>query len=63
MPPVDGRPVRAITTHHLAPKWVHGKRRVAELVRWLPAAKLVERVCAALDGDHGPQLTISQDAA
>jgi transposase len=44
-------------------KWAHGKRRVAEPARLLPAAELAERVCAAFGCAHEPHLTLSQDAA
>jgi transposase len=47
----------------IEPKWVHGKRRVVEPARLLPAAELIERVCAAFGCAHEPHLTISDNAA
>jgi hypothetical protein len=36
----------------MEPKWVHGKRRVAEPAHLLAANELIDRVCAAFDGDR-----------
>jgi transposase len=47
----------------IEPKWVHGKRRVVEPARLLPATELIERVCAAFGCPHEPHLTISDNAA
>jgi hypothetical protein len=47
----------------IEPKWGHGQRRVAEPARRLPARELIERVCAAFDCEHAPQLAMAQDAA
>jgi hypothetical protein len=48
---------------HNEPKWVHGKRRVAEPARLLPAAELADRVCAALGCPHEAHLSLSDDVA
>jgi transposase len=56
-------PTKAPWLNPIEPKWVHGKRRVAEPARLLPAAELIARVCAAFGCDHEPHLAISQDAA
>ncbi len=44
----------------IEPKWVHGKRRVAEPARILPAGELADRVCAALGCAHEPHLVDSE---
>jgi len=47
----------------IEPKWVHGKRRVAEPSRLLPASELEERVCAVFDRPPDDHLTIPKIAA
>jgi transposase len=47
----------------IEPKWVHGKRRVAEPARLLTVAELEERVYAALGADHAAHLTMPEQAA
>jgi transposase len=47
----------------IEPKWVHGKRRVAEPARLLRAEELEERVYAALGADHAAHLTMPERAA
>jgi transposase len=68
----SGRGVRILTCYlplkspwlnPIEAKWVHGKRRVVEPARLLPAADLVERVCAAFGCAHEPHLTISDNVA
>jgi transposase len=49
-------PVKSPWLNPIEPKWLHGKRRVAEPDRLLTAAELVERVCAAYDCPHHPHL-------
>ena len=56
-------PIKAPWLNPIEPKWVHGKRNVAEPARLLPAAELIARVCATFGCDHEPHLAISQDAA
>jgi transposase len=47
----------------IEPKWVHGKRAVAERDRLLSAQELADRVCAYYSCDHEPHLVQSQKAA
>jgi hypothetical protein len=47
----------------IEPKWLHGKRRVAEPARLLAADELAERVCAAFGCAHEPHLTMPDNAA
>jgi hypothetical protein len=47
----------------IAPKWVHGKRRVAEPARLLTARELEERVCAAFACPLSDHLAIPQEVA
>jgi hypothetical protein len=42
-------PIKSPWLNPIEPKWVHGKRRVVEPARLLPAAELRARVCAAFD--------------
>jgi hypothetical protein len=49
-------PVKSPWLNPIEPKWLHGKKRVAEPARLLPAAELAERVCAAYDCPHYPHL-------
>jgi transposase len=56
-------PIKSPWLNAIEPKWVHGKRRVVEPARLLPATELIERVCAAFDCPHHAHLAISQHAA
>jgi transposase len=47
----------------IEPKWVHGKRRVAEPARLLTARELEQRVCAAFTCRQEDHLTIPENAA
>ena len=47
----------------IEPKWVHGKRRVAEPARLLTAAELEERVCAAFAAPCLDHLAIPKEVA
>jgi hypothetical protein len=49
-------PVKSPWLNSIEPKWLHGKKRVAEPDRLLSAAELVARVCAAYDCPHHPHL-------
>jgi len=49
-------PVKSPWLNPIEPKWLHGKKQVAEPDRLLAAAELVERVCAAYDCPHHPHL-------
>ena len=56
-------PIKAPWLNPIEPKWTHGKRRVAEPARLLPASELIARICAAFGCEHEPHLAIPQDAA
>jgi hypothetical protein len=56
-------PIKAPWLNPIEPKWAHGKRRVVDPERLLPAHELIERVCTAFDCAHEPHLTIADDAA
>ncbi len=47
----------------IEPKWVHGKRRVADADGVLDAHELAERVCAAFGCPHHEHLSLAEDAA
>jgi hypothetical protein len=47
----------------IEPKWVHGKRRVADPARLLTAHELEDRVCAAFDCPLCDHLAIPQEVA
>jgi transposase len=44
-------------------QWAHGKRRIVEPARLLPARELIERVCDAFGCPHEPHLAIPAHAA
>jgi transposase len=46
----------------IEPKWLHGKRKVAEPDRLLSAAELADRVCAVYDCPHEPHLVTPKKA-
>ncbi len=56
-------PIKSPWLNPIEPKWVHGKRRVAEPTRLLSADELIDRVYAAFDCDHHPALVIPAKAA
>ena len=56
-------PIKAPWLNPIEPKWVHGKRRVVEADRLLPARELAERVCAAFDCPYEPHLTLPEKVA
>jgi transposase len=56
-------PIKSPWLNAIEPKWVHGKRRVVEPARLLPAAELIERVCAAFDCPHHAHLALAEHAA
>jgi hypothetical protein len=49
-------PVKSPWLNPIEPKWLHGKRRVAEPGRLLAASEVVDRVCAAYACPHHPHL-------
>ena len=53
-------PTKSPWLNPIEPKWTHGKRRVAEPARLLPAAELEARVYAALGARHADHLTLPQ---
>ena len=56
-------PIKSPWLNPIEAKWAHGKRRVVEPARLLPARELIERVCAAFGCAHEPHLTVPQHAA
>jgi DDE superfamily endonuclease len=56
-------PVKSPWLNAIEPKWMHGKRRVVEPARLLPAAELIERVCSAFDCPHHAHLALSAHVA
>jgi transposase len=56
-------PTKSPWLNPIEPKWVHGKRRVAEPARLLPVPELIERVCAAFACPHEPHLTMPEKVA
>ncbi len=53
-------PIKSPWLNPIEPKWVHGKRRVAEPARLLGARELEERVCAAFACPLSAHLAIPQ---
>jgi hypothetical protein len=49
-------PVKSPWLNPIEPKWLQGKKRVAEPDRLLTAAELADRVCATYDCPHHPHL-------
>src|SRR5579875_1775698 len=49
-------PVKSPWLNPIEPKWLHGKKRVAEPDRLLPADELADRVCATYHCPHYPHL-------
>ena len=49
-------PVKSPWLNPIEPKWLHGKRRVAEPARLLAAGELEDRVCATYGCPHYPHL-------
>ncbi len=47
----------------IEPKWMHGKRRVAETDGVLSAHELAERVCSAFDCPHHEHLSLPEKVA
>jgi hypothetical protein len=56
-------PIKSPWLNPIEPKWAHGKRRVVEPARLLPADELIDRVCAAFGCAHEPHLAIHQNVA
>jgi len=51
-------PIKSPWLNPIEPMWMHGKQRVVEPARVLPAQELVERVCQAFECVHEEPLTI-----
>lgn len=56
-------PVKSPWLNPIEPRWVHGKRRVAEPARLLSADELERRVCQAFHVPRYEHLTITNNAA
>ncbi len=56
-------PVKSPWLNPIEPKWMHGKRRVAEPSRTLSARELADRVCATFDCAHEDHLAIPENVA
>jgi transposase len=56
-------PTKSPWLNPIEPKWVHGKRRVAEPARLLTARELEERVCAAFACPACDHLVIPKEVA
>jgi DDE superfamily endonuclease len=56
-------PVKSPWLNPIEPKWVHGKRKVVEPDRLLPAHELAARVCAVFDCPYEPHLAIPKVVA
>jgi hypothetical protein len=53
-------PVKSPWLNPIEPKWVHGKRQVAEPEGTLSSQELADRVCAVFDCDHEEHLSIPE---
>jgi len=51
-------PIKSPWLNPIEPKWLHGKRKVAEPDRLLSAAEIVDRVCAYYGCIHEPHLAV-----
>jgi transposase len=51
-------PIKSPWLNPIEPKWVHGKRKVVQPDRLLPARELAERICAVFDCPYEPHLAI-----
>ena len=56
-------PTKSPWLNAIEPKWVHGKRKVAEPERLLDAYELADRVCGVFGCAHEPHLSIPQEVA
>lgn len=56
-------PTRSPWLNPLEPHWVHGKRKVVEPDRLLPARELADRVCDHFRCAHEPHLSIPEKLA
>ena len=56
-------PIKSPWLNPIEPKWVHGKRKVAEPDGLLSARELAERVCQAFGCAYQEHLTVLKDVA
>jgi transposase len=56
-------PIKSPWLNPIEPKWIHGKRKVAESGRLLTAQELRDRVCAHFGCQHEEHLTIPKKVA
>ena len=56
-------PVKSPWLNPIEPKWVHGKRRIAEADRTLSAQEMMQRVCATFDCPLVDHLSIPEQVA
>ncbi len=56
-------PIKSPWLNPIEPKWVHGKRKVAEPDGLLSARELAERVCEAFGCPYQEHLTVLNDVA
>jgi len=54
-------PIKSPWLNPIEPKWVHGKKRIAEPDRTLSAQEVAERVCTALNCHYEPHLSIPEN--
>lgn len=53
-------PTKSPWLNPIEPKWVHGKRRVAEPNRTLSAQELADRICAVFQCNHEEHLAVPE---
>ena len=56
-------PIKSPWLNAMEPKWIHGKRKVAEPDGLLTAYELARRVCAAFDCPHYEHLSLAENVA
>jgi hypothetical protein len=56
-------PIKSPWLNNIEPHWVHGKRKVVEPDRLLPAQELADRICAYFGCAHDEHLTIPVEVA
>ncbi|TAK35977.1 MAG: hypothetical protein EPO21_04355 [Chloroflexota bacterium] len=56
-------PTKSPWLNPIEPHWVHGKRKVVEPDRLLPAQELADRVCDYFGCSHEPHLSIPENVA
>ncbi len=56
-------PIKSPWLNPIEPKWMHGKRRMAEPNRTLSAQELADRVCAAFGCDHEVHLAVPENVS